>query len=617
MDDTGPDQAWSRKALGAVIAWVLLALLLPASAANAEKRIALVIGNSDYRNTATLPNPVNDSVDIATALKNVGFTVLLERNLDKHSMEEAVARFARLAQDADVALFFYAGHGMQYRGSNYLVPVDARLEDEFKLTFELTRLDDVLFGLERARGVKILILDACRDNPLANRLIQTASSRDVVPIHGLARIEANRGMVIAYSTQANQVATDGTGHNSPFSAALIKEIDEPGVEIGAMFRRVAADVNGMTGGRQLPELSVSLVGDFYLNTHDTDLQAWTKIRDSTDRRPFENFINQYPNSALVPDARQHVAALDRTDKAQLEEAQSLQAERQRVEQDRLAKEHAERDRLDKERLAQQQAERDRLDQERMATEQAERERAASEQAERDKTAAATQAKTDAATTVDNDNAPPAKTAMLTPPTEPSPSKPADVLSGGDLVVAIKQELKRVGCYSGSVDNNWTSAETKLSVGKFAKYANLSVAPDDPAIDLLDALRGKSGRVCPLVCGAREVEQNGRCVVKSCQRGFFLNRDGDCEIKEREKTASRSPAESALARSVTPSAPVVQPNGNILMNPGVLSREPPLDTMNRNQVVLVDDGSCPRGQIKRVVAGIRGVAGSRRRDCIAR
>src|SRR6202030_4301333 len=139
--------------------------------------------------------------------------------------------------------------------------------------------------------------------------------------------EANRGMVIAYSTQANQVATDGTGRNSPFSAALIKEIDEPGVEIGAMFRRVAADVNGMTSGQQLPELSVSLVGDFYLNTHDTDLQAWTKIRDSADRRPFENFMKQYPNSALVPDARQHLAALDRTDKAQLEEAQRLQAER--------------------------------------------------------------------------------------------------------------------------------------------------------------------------------------------------------------------------------------------------------------------------------------------------
>jgi len=434
MDQTGPDQARSRKALRAVIAWVLLALLLPASAANAEKRIALVIGNSDYRNTATLPNPVNDSEDIATALKNVGFTVLLERNLDKHSMEEAVARFARLAQDADVALFFYAGHGMQYRGSNYLVPVDARLEDEFKLTFELTRLDDVLFGLERARGVKILILDACRDNPLANRLIQTASSRDFVPIHGLARIEANRGMVIAYSTQANQVATDGSGRNSPFSAALIKEIDEPGVEIGAMFRRVAADVNGMTSGQQLPELSVSLVGDFYLNTHDTDLQAWTKIRDSADRRPFENFMKQYPNSALMPDARQHLAALDRTDKAQLEEAQRLQAERQRVQQERVAKEQAERDRLDKERLAQEQAERDRQDKERLVQQQAERdrleqERVAKAQAESNQPAQeqAEQVKAGAIPAVDAAATAPAKpaaqTAMLTPPTEPAIPKP--------------------------------------------------------------------------------------------------------------------------------------------------------------------------------------------------
>ena len=170
MKETPVQEAMGRPNLRLVILSAILALLLLGSTAHADKRVALVIGNSTYQNTATLANPANDSQDVAAALQKVGFNVLLEQNLDKPGMEDAVARFARLAQNADVALFYYAGHGMQYRGSNYLVPVDAKLEDEFKLTFELTRLDDVLFSLESARGVKILILDACRDNPLADHL---------------------------------------------------------------------------------------------------------------------------------------------------------------------------------------------------------------------------------------------------------------------------------------------------------------------------------------------------------------------------------------------------------------------------------------------------------------
>jgi hypothetical protein len=536
-----PEPRSSRRRLGAALLWVLLALSLPLSVAHADKRVALFIGNSAYQNTAALSNPANDSGDIAAALRKIGFTVLLEQNLTKRGMEDAITRFSRLAQDADAALFFYAGHGMQYRGSNYLMPVDARLEDEFKLTFELTRLDDVLFGLERARGVKILILDACRDNPLADRLTQTASSRDVVPSHGLTKIEASRGMVIAYSTQANQVAIDGTGRNSPFTAALIREIDEPGVEIGALFRRVAADVNTVTKGLQLPELSVSLIGDFYLNNRDTDLQTWAKIRGSTDRRAFADFIDQYPRSALIADAREHLVAIDRADGVRIEEERQAQAERERLERDRLAKERAERD-----RLAAEKAEHDRREQERVTKEQAEHDRLAQEQAERPKEPK------DALPTAEVAPAPnkaPEQTAMLTPPVELSAPEPTDVLAGGALVEAIKKELTRVGCYSGAIDGDWTGVETKSSLGKFKKYANLPTVPDDPAGNFLDALRGKSGRICPLDCGTRKVERNGSCVAKACQAGFVLTDEGICK-KQNGNTVRASSGQSELPQTET-------------------------------------------------------------------
>jgi uncharacterized caspase-like protein len=125
----------------------------------ADKRVALVVGNSAYENTAALPNPVNDAEDMAVALRDVGFEVVVETNANKRSLEMALARFGRIAQDADAALFYYAGHGIQYRGRNYLVPIDARLEDEFSVNFELVRIDDVLFAVSQARDAKMLILD--------------------------------------------------------------------------------------------------------------------------------------------------------------------------------------------------------------------------------------------------------------------------------------------------------------------------------------------------------------------------------------------------------------------------------------------------------------------------
>src|SRR5271156_5866813 len=455
----------------------------------ADKRVALVIGNGAYENTAALPNPVNDAEDMALALRDVGFEVIVETNGNKRSLEMALARFGRAAQDADAALFYYAGHGIQYRGRNYLVPIDARLEDEFSVNYELVRIDDVLFAVSQARDVKMLILDACRNNPLADRLVR-AANRDIGIGRGLTLIDAARGTVIAYATQPNQVAADGGGRNSPFTAALLKEIKEPGLEIATFFRRVAVDVDRATRGKQFPELSISMTGEFYLNTHESDSQAWTRVRQSSNPVELQDFVRRYPQSFLVADARVRLAALERERAAQDLAERQAREQAERLDRERRDREQAQRsdqekaDHLAAERTAK--MEKDRLEQERAEREKAERDRVARDEAERAKAKA--------------------PTAMLTPLPDPpkTVSSPVTPLSGSALIIEIKRELKRIGCYGGRVDDKWMAADTKASVQKFRKYINLPTATDDPTQEFLDAVRDKSDHVCPLECGAGEV-----------------------------------------------------------------------------------------------------------------
>ena len=242
----------------------VLGLIVTSSAASAERRVALVIGNSAYRNTLALPNPGHDAADIAAALRKVGFAVSEGHDLDKRGMDDAFRTFARTAASADVALFYYSGHGLQFQGANYLMPVDAKLEGEEDLPYEMSRVDDIVADLQRASGVRILMLDACRDNPLAQQLqARLGASRSAGLSRGLARLEQTAGVIIAYATQPGAVAADGSGRNSPFAAAFLGEVDKPGLEVGRMFRRIARSVYDGTGGKQLPEVSLSVLGDFY------------------------------------------------------------------------------------------------------------------------------------------------------------------------------------------------------------------------------------------------------------------------------------------------------------------------------------------------------------------
>ena len=276
-----------------------------------ERRVALVIGNSSYRNAPALPNTVNDARDMVTALRKVGFEVVDGIDLDKRGMDAVLTRFARLAQDADAAMFYFAGHGFQFNGENYLVPVEAKIEDEVGVQYETTRLNDVVTALNYAKGVKIMVLDACRNNPFVGLLAKRQATRGFSVGSGLAPVQRAQGMVIAYATQANDVAADGAGRNSPFTAALVREIDQPGLEVAALFRRVQKSVYDTTAGKQTPELSLSLLGDFYLNREETDADVWRRIRASDDTTALQAFIKRYPQSFFVIDARTRLDLLER------------------------------------------------------------------------------------------------------------------------------------------------------------------------------------------------------------------------------------------------------------------------------------------------------------------
>ncbi|WP_426425237.1 caspase family protein [Bradyrhizobium genosp. A] len=346
---------------GRVLVLCIVGLLLVfATEARAERRVALIIGNSHYRDSSlTLTNPVNDARDVAKAFRELGFDVIETIDADRQVLDRSMANFARAATNADTALFYYAGHAIQYQGRNYLMPIDAEIQDEVSLRFQLVAVDDVRTALDRTNGVKILILDSCRNNPIADMLQRRAGEKRGIQSRGLARMDKTQGMVVAYSTSPDDVAADGTGRNSPFTASLLKWLKQPGLEIEKLFRRIASDVNASTDGRQRPETYVSLLSDFYLNQLDRD--AYEQIKDTSDPAMLKSFVQRYPDSVYVTAVKTRLQALEmatqeqKLREARLEDAARLAAEKQRADavqrllDEQLAKMIAERQRVDGER----------------------------------------------------------------------------------------------------------------------------------------------------------------------------------------------------------------------------------------------------------------------------
>jgi uncharacterized caspase-like protein len=222
------------------------------SSASAEKRVALVIGNSAYQHTAKLANPKNDATDVAAALRTLGFEVVEGFDLDKTQMERRIRIFAAALNGADVGLFFYAGHGLQVSGQNYLIPTDAELTTPDALDFETVRLDLVQRTMERETPTNILFLDACRNNPLARNLARAMGTRSIDLRSGLAPVESGRGTLISFSTQPGNVALDGDGRNSPYAGSLVKQLATSTDDLTSMLLTVRKEVIASTRGRQVP-----------------------------------------------------------------------------------------------------------------------------------------------------------------------------------------------------------------------------------------------------------------------------------------------------------------------------------------------------------------------------
>jgi len=243
------------------IVLTLLLLVITYTVYTQEKRLALVIGNSDYQYGGELANPVNDAISMEQVLHAVGFDVIKYENLDQKMMRQAIDNFGNLLKNIDIGLFFYAGHGVQAKGFNYLIPVDAALASEEEVEYSCVRADRVLGKMEAAANkTNIVILDACRNNPFERSWTRSPTGR------GLAFMNAPTGSLIAYATSPGNTASDGTGANGLYTSALITYMIEPNITAIQMFQQVRTLVRKKSNGNQVPWESTSLEGDFYFNT---------------------------------------------------------------------------------------------------------------------------------------------------------------------------------------------------------------------------------------------------------------------------------------------------------------------------------------------------------------
>jgi len=238
----------------------------PSPAAPTGRRIALVVGNSNYRNAAALPNPQRDAELVSQTLRRVGFDlVTLQTDLSRDALTNALRDFAQQAETADWAMVYYAGHGMEIGGTNYLIPVDAKIAADRDIGFEAVALDQVRNAVGRAKRLRLIVLDACRDNPFANQMKRTMSVASRSVTRGLASVEPEAGTLIVYAAKDGETALDGNGTNSPFVQAFVKNLQTPGLEVRRLFDYVRDDVMDATAQKQQPFSYGSLSGrqDFY------------------------------------------------------------------------------------------------------------------------------------------------------------------------------------------------------------------------------------------------------------------------------------------------------------------------------------------------------------------
>jgi len=569
------------------------ALLLLAQPALAEKRVALVLGNSAYQNVAPLTNPVNDGTVMAATLKDAGFDVVdFRRDLPAAETRRALRDFADRARDADIAVVYYAGHGIEVDGANYLIPVDAKLERDTDVYDEALSLDRILIAIEPVRKLRLVILDACRDNPFAKSMKRTVASRAIG--QGLAKIEpTSPNMLIAYSAKAGSTAADGDGNNSPFTVALSKHLTTPGLDVRRAFGFVRDDVLKSTGNRQEPFVYGSLGGDDVPlvpapakavappapvpNAQAEARRDYELALQIGNRSALNAFLAQYPDGFYASLA-----------KLQLEKIAAEEARVAATEKARLAEQ--ERARLAAEGA--QKAQQVKADADARAAEQARLAAEKAKQIAQDQAAAAEQ-KRAAAETVASEKAAAA-------PATADKDKGIDLaaLNAGspqaDVTKSVQAELRRVGCLTGAADGEWNAASQR-SLTLFNRYAGTKLDARVASLDTLDAIKLKSSRVCPLVCERGFRADGDHCSRIVCADGASLNDDNECEKRSTKKPVARRDRPEAKQFIARPSYAPASPQ-SAARSPGTGRSGQPLTGEERakgcNTYQAIMSGVCP-------------------------
>jgi hypothetical protein len=452
--------------------------------ARADQRVALVIGNSAYQNVPKLPNPVNDARAVTALFKRAGFDVVESRaDLGIGNMKRALRDFTDLAREADVAVVYYAGHGMEVDGNNYLVPVDAVLERDVDVEDETVSVDRVMKALEPVKRLRLVILDACRDNPFTRSMQRTVNSRSIG--RGLAKVEVlTSDTLIAFAAKAGSTAMDGDGKNSPFTSALLKHLATPGLDVRFALGRVKDDVMKATSNRQEPYVYGSLGGDAFPLVPPADSKVTAPAEPPRDsladmrrdyeffervgtRDAWEQFLQLYPSGPYAVLARQQMAKLSAAEK--LERAKPPAAEN-----------------------------------------------IGGSEKSADPAGAPFQ--------------------VATAPADVTISKPAVGPAPGEITRLLQSELRRVGCLTGSTDGSW-NADSRHALESFNKFSGTQLDAKVASFDALDAVKLKQSRVCPLECERGYQTEGERCVKTACQSGYVKDDDGDC-VRARERTAKR-------------------------------------------------------------------------------
>jgi uncharacterized caspase-like protein len=551
------------------IGFSLLAVTEPA---RAEKRVALVIGISNYQRVPRLANPMRDAEALGTLFKQAGFDVVDEaRDVGISDLRRAIREFSEKSRDADIAVVYYAGHGIEVDGTNYLVPADAKLASDFDVEDETVSLDRLLRSLDLVRRLRLVILDACRENPFSNAMKRNVASRSIG--RGLARIEpTTSNTLVAFATKAGAVADDGNGENSQFAAALVKYLAEPGVDLRLALGRVRDEVLKKTGNRQEPFVYGSLGGDNVALAPQPEKPRQTEADARVDyefaaqigtKQVWESFLASHPDGFYANLARGQIDKLASAQQAQAaadtarrdaEEQATRKAEKLQKRLEEPATGQMATAKQQSVELSQKELD-DAKAQAELAQQRAEAARQEIEQAKRQAVEEARR-QVEEAKRIDKEKA--EKIAALAPgeTTEQSSVRSAPPqINQTDVTRLLQAHLTRVGCNSGQIDGNWGDG-SQHALELFNKNAKTKFDTKVASLEALEAIRNIPDRVCPLVCEKGERASGDHCVEITCAGGYFLNSRGSCERRSepvrKQRTVARQFAPRSLGRQFGPS-----------------------------------------------------------------